>query len=495
MKTAYDLGATQPGSTPVYYSVDGNKNLRRHDPDAPSKLEPEPKPQQTIPKMVIDPYFEELQKSIDESMDDAERCVQYGVPVLPEDERHKKRIFFGAMLANENPEVMEAHAIETYDKYHLIALVESNSTHSGEARKMNYESGSMKARILEEGQMFGPSTKVVLDYWLEDPPHIYEMDREIEQRNAIWKIWVAQGMTERDIGIMADLDEILSRDFLNALQVCDFPKLRYDPGKRPSCQTPKMVLSTIQFDGSPLCVKKNEWFHPDLILGSCITGVGDPSGRVNPRRERSPQGSNAKTVGHRTREWGRYDYNEYPQDVIDNNRFPLWDGRDIRENPGFSEDLVNFVEKERKGHGRTAAFGTAYHLHNWFQDTESLRHKFLTYGHPDSHAKEIPLSSFTDGDVNMMVRCVRGLGNDIKIKTKGDPNRYNYYENNAIVLSGEQHKDVSYSLSGNRPIYFSNATYVLERHALLKEMVRADEEKHGTIYNENSIREFKKKVP
>jgi len=67
-------------------------------------------------------------------------------------------------------------------------------------------------------------------------------------------------MRPQDIGVMADLDEVVSRDFLNALHVCDFPLFRYkeDPEKRirPDCQKPKMVLSTIQFEGSPGCIKK-----------------------------------------------------------------------------------------------------------------------------------------------------------------------------------------------------------------------------------------------
>jgi len=288
-------------------------------------------------------------------------------------------------------------------------------------------------------------------------------------------------MAQRDIGIMADLDEIVSRDFLNALQVCDFPKLRYNPDERPDCQTPKMALSAIQFDGSPLCIKKDEWFHPDVILGNCIVGVGDPSGRATPQREYSPPGSTAKTLGHRNDGWGLDDYNKYPQDVIDNKRFPLWDGRDIREVSGSADDLTNFVKKSEMGHGKTAAFGASFHLHNWFKDTKVLRHKFLTYGHSDRHAMEIPLSNYTDGDVNMMVRCARGLGNQIKVQEKGDPNRYEYYEDNHLM---PQDKEQIFSLGGNRPIYFKNWTYVKERHAHVQQMILDDEAEYGTIYED-----------
>ena len=45
-----------------------------------------------------------------------------------------------------------------------------------------------------------------------------------------------------------------------------------------------------------------------------------------------------------------------------------------------------------------------------------------------------------------------------------------------------------FSLGGNRPIYFQNKDYVRERHALVQEIIKSDEEKYGTIYPEDSIR-------
>ena len=429
--------------------------------DLPTTVQKHP-----VPKHIIDPLFQKEQEKIDRGMDDAQRCAQYGVGVLAEHQKHKRRIFFGSMLADENPEVIEAHAIEVFDKYDVIAFVESNTTHSGVPRAMKYGPGSMAARRLEESELFGKpnKTKVIVDYWLEDRPDLIDMTREVEQRNTIWRIWVDQGMREEDVGIMADLDEIVSRDFLNALQVCDFPKLRHDPDKRADCQKPKIILSTLQFEASPLCLKRHEWFHPDLIAGSCILGVGDPSGRTTPERE------HRRRYGGRSRDWGKEDYNKYPQDVLDNERFPLWDGRDIRETNGSNENLLNFINIREKGHDETARFGTAYHLHNWFRDTEELRHKYLTYGHSFSGAKTTPLTKFGE-DIGMQVRCALGLGN------KGFEDNTEYYENNTLVADGGQGS--TFSIGGNRPIYFQNRTYVEERHALVIEMIKADEEKYG----------------
>ena len=41
-----------------------------------------------------------------------------------------------------------------------------------------------------------------------------------------------------------------------------------------------------------------------------------------------------------------------------------------------------------------------------------------------------------------------------------------------------------FTLAGNRPIYFRNRTYVAARHALVREMVRADEARYGRYYDE-----------
>ena len=109
----------------------------------------------------MSPMFQKEQEKID-NMDDERRCANYGVPLLPEDERHTKRIFFGSMLADENPEVIAAHAIEVYNHHHLIALVESNTTHSNDLRKMKYGPGSMDARILTESELFGTKDKMII---------------------------------------------------------------------------------------------------------------------------------------------------------------------------------------------------------------------------------------------------------------------------------------------------------------------------------------------
>jgi Glycosyltransferase family 17 len=216
---------------------------------------------------VVDPFpvddlYRDLHREID-SIPPQERCAAFGVE--PHSEPTPRRIFFGSMLADENMDILNMNAIETHGIYHVMAFVESNTTHMATPRRMRFRD-TPEADLLQHSNMFGDQTQVIIDYWLEDIPNLIWMDREVEQRNTIVKIWKEAGMTERDIALMADVDEIVSRDFLRALQVCDFPQLRFQEEEQPSCQTPKMVLSTIQFEASPLCIRQHEWFHPDVML-------------------------------------------------------------------------------------------------------------------------------------------------------------------------------------------------------------------------------------
>ena len=154
----------------------------------------------SIPKFVVDPLFQHEQERIDHGMTPDARCQQFGVGALPFEKQHTRRLFFGSMLANENSEVLIAHAIEVYNKYDVISLVESNTTHFHTPRAMNYPPDSYAARTLLDSDLFGSTenTQLYIDYWLEDEPLLTHMHREQEQRNTIWKRWVAAGMVCHD---------------------------------------------------------------------------------------------------------------------------------------------------------------------------------------------------------------------------------------------------------------------------------------------------------
>jgi hypothetical protein len=312
--------------------------------------------------------------------------------------------------------------------------------------------------------------------WLYDWPDLRELDREVEQRNTVVDLWMNAGMTRDDVGIVADIDEIVSRDFLRAVRVCDFPKLRRQDDEvntPPPCKLPKMVLSAISFESTPLCIKEREWYHPDVILGQCLEGVGDPTGRTVPVREHKRQ------YGNRKLSWGKYDPNNYPPEVLSSSSglYPLFSGRDIRTVVGPTDPLTNHVD--RPGHGVDAAWGVAFHLHNWFDgiDMDGVRQKYLTYGHPKPGAKDRPLRTFDD-DLDLLVRCVHGLGNDEVSVTNGTtkppPSLEKYYH----ILPESNDR----TIGGNRPIYFLNTTYVQQRHRHVTEMIRRDELKYGPSY-------------
>lgn len=168
--------------------------------------------------------------------------------------------------------------------------------------------------------------------------------------------------------------------------------------------------------------------------------------------------------------YGSQDYNKFPKRILDHGKFPLWSGRDIRTVSGSGDPLTNYNNKP--GFGDTAAFGVAFHLHNWFQDFENVRHKYATYAHGSETAKIIPLSEI-EGDIDVLVRCARDFPNDL------NPGGKKYYEHNGDIESFWK------NFGGPKPLYFRNETYVYERHAALQSMVADDERKYGSKYAAN----------
>lgn len=68
------------------------------------------------------------------------------------------------------------------------------------------------------------------------------------------------------MGIIADADEVFTRDFLKALQICNIPQFEHGQ----SCDAPKLLGSTLVFESSPECIatgdhvatKIRRWHHP-----------------------------------------------------------------------------------------------------------------------------------------------------------------------------------------------------------------------------------------
>ena len=401
-----------------------------------------------VPMFKVDPMYQAEHDRIDQE-NSTEKCGRYGLKPYDGSPRH---IFFGALVADENWEVFRMHAIEVYDIYHVAVFIEANTTFMATPRKLRFKDSEERDLLVASG-MFGPNTIVYVDYWLDDWQELKSMNRESEQRNTIIKVWKAAGMQPDDVALVADMDEVFSRDFLRAVQICDFPELR--PGQ--SCQKAKICPLTTFFEGSPYCIKKRQWFHPDIIGGQCVEGIGDPTERVTPLRNFKRQ------YGERHKSYGRYNLDLYPENFHKSGRYPLFNGNDIRMVQGDRGMPYTFIN--RPGHRKTAAYGVAYHFHNWFTDLKVLRNKYMTYSHSKSNIMAKTLSE-AGGDLDIFVRCARGINNEA--------NPFNW---------SEHYYEQGWSIKGPRPIFFLNTTYTHERHKLVQKMLVDDEAKYGSSYD------------
>jgi hypothetical protein len=408
----------------------------------------------------VPPLFQKEYDKIDNDYDEA-RCERYGYSYSAK--QKPRRIFFGAMVADEHRDVLRVHATEAYNVYHVAALVESNSTHMNTPRKLRWYRGSSAWKEVVQSQMFGSETRVAVDYWLEDLPKLIGMDRECTQRGAIVNTWIKEGMTSEDVGVMADVDEIVSRDFLRAVQVCDIPQFR--PGQ--DCIRPKLVATGVSFESSPECIKHSHWYHPDIISGQCIDGVGDPTGRVVPQRKVE------QIYGERTAEFGGAELSSMREEIQKSGLYPLFNGADIRLVPGGELKPAQRKGKSTEEYqkGVEEIWGVAFHLHNFFDDVSTLRNKYFSYGHGQAHSNDTltaPLSQL-GADIDVVVRCARNLPNSLRP---------------AIPLKHIFEGGFS-GTRGNKPIFFLNETYRRERHATLVKIVAQDEKVFGSEYTED----------
>jgi hypothetical protein len=197
--------------------------------------------------------------------EERKRCASYdfGFPnaTMP---LKRRRLFYGALISGDSAEVIKATSMEQYNIYHTVSLIESNTTQNLTPKKWRFfgsEDASKELNWLY--QLFGPKTKVSVDYYVtsqrKDQIDGDELLIEYFQREGHSYRWKFNGMRPDDIAIIADVDETFSRDFLRALQICDVPQFR--PGQ--SCREPKLFGSTLIFESSPECAwKGRRWFHP-----------------------------------------------------------------------------------------------------------------------------------------------------------------------------------------------------------------------------------------
>eukprot|EP00957_Ditylum_brightwellii_P068633 5210639-Ditylum_brightwellii.AAC.1 len=112
---------------------------------------------------------------------------------------------------------------------------------------------------------------------------------------------------------------------------------------------------------APDCITEDRyWYHPDMISGECVDGVGDSNTH--------PKAECVMGVGMRFEGYGM-EHDDYQHLPINSTMFPLFKPSDIRMKAGLSQ-LIS----KRGSH-------SAFHLHNYFRSTKDIRHKYRTYTH------------------------------------------------------------------------------------------------------------------
>ena len=248
------------------------------------------------------------------------------------------------------------------------------------------------------------------------------------QAQIIIKRWKQNGMNHEDIGYLSDADELFSRDYIRAMQICDVKEF----DEHGNCNEARISASALVFEGGPECRTERRWQHPDLTIGECVEGINDsPSQHATP--ERGWQGTGWLDDGYTKQSR----FHKLPKNTT---HYPLFNAHDYRRVGGSVY--------------RGSAGYNAFHIHNTFTNATTLRNKYLTYPHPVKDAMEMPLSEIHD-DVKTMKDCAFNTTSTPATKYK---------------LVGLR------SLTGPIPLAFQIDGYIEGRMAELKDMLEIDDD-------------------
>jgi len=327
-----------------------------------------------------------------------QRCRRHGLQYGNRTTR--RRIFWGSLLADDSWHAIGSVALETYGIFDLAVFVESNLTQSLYHRDIRFFPGSEAWDVVTKSGIFGPTTKVIVDYYYKKDPNLRGLEREHAQRALIIDRWKQEGMTKDDIGYISDADETFTRDFLRAMQVCLVPEFEF----HNHCELPLVRAHSATFEGSFKCLTSKWKRTPSLVIGECIDKIGDDT--KHPKPERS-----WNTIGWMKDGWtrkGNFSFilnTTIPPTIINNNKeinrynttknvlstqyYPLLNAADFRRFYGHTY---------RK---------SGFHFHNFFSSIAALRFKYNTYGHPVGNAQNemLPVENI-HVDVKAMISCV-----------------------------------------------------------------------------------------
>ncbi|KAL7429832.1 hypothetical protein ACHAXH_001372 [Discostella pseudostelligera] len=373
-----------------------------------------------------EPVLNSMQQELldDEVIDvqkEKERCERYNYELVDEANPRRRLLFLGSLLGDDSTEKWKYHDREN-------PLERLNTLY----------------------QLFAPKTKVSVEYYVSSLEGLFgrqsDLSLEYCQREGSAHRWALNVMRLYDIGIISDADEIFTRDFLRAMQICDVPEFR----PNQDCMQPKVLASTIAMESSPNCVTKDRrWWHPDAILGECVEHVGNSSLHPPAKREYNDRhglrGQGHGLDGNFTAYWSENSLEP------DSGIYPTWTGADMRREAGGSQ--------AKKVDGSP----TGYHFHNFFTSSEAIHVKYHTYGHAAYDAMDKPLWELHD-DIQLAVDCATGKSNE-KLE----------------LLNNS---------SNELPIYYLNDVIRRRRHGAWQSIVAAEEEywmsaqnKSGKEYN------------
>jgi Glycosyltransferase family 17 len=421
---------------------DGGEDMKKESPESDS--EPEKKIDSRIGVVSYrgDAFFRKLQAAVDDD-DNVQRCARYDAYYNATAPQPRRRIFYGALIAGEPWELLEMVAAEVYGVYSGMVFVEGNRTQSFSPRQFQRLEHSQDLQ-----RLFGVdnSSSFQVRAYVNENPKLIDLEREHNQRQEILKGWKEIGMQPDDVGLLADTDEVLTRDFLRAIQYCDgFDFLNYHDDQHHCQHTHiKMVSNTRVFESSPECiVQGRSWFHPDMILGHCIDHVGDSAVHPPAPRDRDDV-FRAAGFGSECSDWEG-------ERAVPQNRYPTWSAADFRRTCGGRMYHMNKQYADQHKFDRH----TGFHFHNFFEDLNKIRHKYLTYGHPDMNAPIKPVYNLSN-DLKLMYKCVKNLTDEPDQVWKREVGGFG-------------------SVDPLMPIYFQDENYRQRRHAYVQEMVEHDE--------------------
>lgn len=98
-----------------------------------------------------------------------ERCHRYEWTYDPTTRNRRRKVYWGANIADDSWDVLLMAAMEYRDMIDGVVFVESNRTQSMTPRTLRFPPQSARQRILESQELWGPKTRARLAYYI-DPP-------------------------------------------------------------------------------------------------------------------------------------------------------------------------------------------------------------------------------------------------------------------------------------------------------------------------------------